>query len=1559
MKCSKYAFITVFVCVSSISYAQKDNKEAKEHPELTKLVRSWAQKLGGELWHFSELVTRKNKVKDSFKDTTVIVEDGDALLRNIHENISNMMKQKIEIVKRIAHEAEESAQDEKESKVTDEFEFYNAKTLMNSLENTSTEDAAKIPLLIRKIPLLIQTPFQDLDLEALELRYDDPFVSTNHVGVQYQASVDRDADSGNLDSPEDSSSKDDQSGEPPEVGFIATALGANLEVGDGTKKDPQAREMKKQDKSKLPLYNNRHFYNIPVNTNYSAVHVPSNVYDRSKDVIFGIYWSEKLDHFFKTNYNTDPTLSWQYFCSSTGFMRQFPAMIWSQEPIDLFDCRTRSWYIEAAASPKDVVILVDRSGSMTGMRREIARHVVHNILDTLGNNDYVNIYTFSNTTEPLVECFDKKLVQANLANVRVLKESMSNFKTEQIANFSEALITAFELLQVYRENQKGANCSQAIMLVTDGVQYNYKEIFQKYNWGALPDYMHARVFTYLIGREVSDVRDVKWMACANQATWSPVYADVTDPKLTNWLWVNRERNRQRERFLGFSKLKHLLSSDTLDKKFVHQQKTVSPNAAFRSATILFCLQKQDNYGDTQTYHLMTSVSLPVYDKRPLQNITEKIQVNEAVWISVTREVNASPIYGEIAFETSVLDAVNDFGPGIAIFLSTNKMFLKIVLQKKKVLQAMANFRSAFPERVANLLGVAGLDVPIEYIQRLMMPYRLGVNGYAFLVTNNGYILTHPDLRPVYQGILKPAYNRVDMIEIEILDDENEPREFDEVVKEFRKRVIMQESGNITLKVKSHLDDMKRILLMKRHYFYTGIEDTPFSLVIALPHKYGFNRVQHPVENDIHRMRLNDKIKGSLAQFFTGNWTIHPDWHYCRYLDDREYFENPEEEFLHFLKKMEGPGWKWSKECDRKLICKVVADAKITFWFDQNITTATKEENGAELVKRIGIVVAFMATHSGLTRWQNFPQNIENQEDEPNFRILHNKAIDEIWYKRAVEQYYVDPSNYVYSVPHEIGNQSNTLVTVSHAIFKEDGTKKAPAAVVGYQFYHSALESLFTKSTNSCGDKQHCKSCESEEIHCLLLDDNGFVIISENLQETGYFFGKIRPDIMSQLVEEGVYKVTKMYDYQGLCPEIQDTASPASRFPSSFEFELATNEHKGQNGRAEAQKNAREAQITEHKSCVSAPLAALLSALDWLYHLLTWFGVLSPSPSDALLEEKYRLFHEYLREKNKHVPCDHEIHLYSLSFNNCTLAGSHLAARLVRDEAAGFSSNLLFVAFDEAAVVVPQTNDTERAPRSPEYTRIEYSAPWECLVADAEPGMYRRRYSDCFNREPMNPLVQFTSLTKWAMGTLLYFARTVTGNHFETFPSEPEQHHHSKDYVYEDEHQYKNDQSMHEEDASDVPSETENLTGYIIPKTKPEPCDHIIWMYSLVHYTDRNISSSGYNKTLVRCTRPYTVQRVSGSNMILLVVSNMCMEKESRKVPLPEPLQVDYNMSLACYRALNNDFPRRHYMSCIRNNSKRNTVLVLGLTRYRSDNCDKVYRRSVCHSPVNRQSEFES
>lgn len=260
-------------------------------------------------------------------------------------------------------------------------------------------------------------------------------------------------------------------------------------------------------------------------------------------------------------------------------MRQFPAAKWHQNPVDLYDCRLRSWYIEAATGPKDIVILMDTSGSMTGQRKDIARHVVHNILDTLGTNDYVNMFTFALEVQEVVPCFNNTLVQANMANLRQLKLEMENMETAEIANVTAALIHAFDLLSSTRAQGRGANCNQAIMLISDGVPYNYEEIFKEYNGVGRP----VRVFTYLIGREVADVKEIKAMACQNRGyyvhlstlaevreqvlnyipvmarplvlnktyhpiIWSQFYADTKEPKMTDWWWEVKERVNQVEMF---------------------------------------------------------------------------------------------------------------------------------------------------------------------------------------------------------------------------------------------------------------------------------------------------------------------------------------------------------------------------------------------------------------------------------------------------------------------------------------------------------------------------------------------------------------------------------------------------------------------------------------------------------------------------------------------------------------------------------------------------------------------------------------------------------------------------------------------------------------------------------------------------------------------------------------------------------------------------------------------------------------------------------------------------
>ncbi|KAI0233019.1 hypothetical protein LSAT2_016709 [Lamellibrachia satsuma] len=81
---------------------------------------------------------------------------------------------------------------------------------------------------------------------------------------------------------------------------------------------------KKLNKTEFPLEENAHFGSIPVNLFRSTVHVPTNVYDESDEVLSGVAWSEKLDEYFRKNYEEDPTLTWQYFGSASGFLRSYP-----------------------------------------------------------------------------------------------------------------------------------------------------------------------------------------------------------------------------------------------------------------------------------------------------------------------------------------------------------------------------------------------------------------------------------------------------------------------------------------------------------------------------------------------------------------------------------------------------------------------------------------------------------------------------------------------------------------------------------------------------------------------------------------------------------------------------------------------------------------------------------------------------------------------------------------------------------------------------------------------------------------------------------------------------------------------------------------------------------------------------------------------------------------------------------------------------------------------------------------------------------------------------------
>ena len=61
------------------------------------------------------------------------------------------------------------------------------------------------------------------------------------------------------------------------------------------------------------------------------------------------------------------------------------------------------------------MILLDASGSMSGQSFELAITTVYAILDTLSDNDFVNLIAFSDKTRSVVPCFKDKMVKMDFS----------------------------------------------------------------------------------------------------------------------------------------------------------------------------------------------------------------------------------------------------------------------------------------------------------------------------------------------------------------------------------------------------------------------------------------------------------------------------------------------------------------------------------------------------------------------------------------------------------------------------------------------------------------------------------------------------------------------------------------------------------------------------------------------------------------------------------------------------------------------------------------------------------------------------------------------------------------------------------------------------------------------------------------------------------------------------------------------------------------------------------------------------------------------------------------
>uniref|UniRef100_A0A8B9W3B3 Calcium voltage-gated channel auxiliary subunit alpha2delta 4 n=1 Tax=Anas zonorhyncha TaxID=75864 RepID=A0A8B9W3B3_9AVES len=691
---------------------------------------------------------------------------------------------------------------------------------------------------------------------------------------------------------------------------------------------------------------NEHFNNLLVNTTYSDIQLPTNVYNKDPDILNGVYMSEALNPIFVDNFERDPTLTWQYFGSSTGFFRLYPGIKWlpDENGVISFDCRNRGWYIQAATSPKDIVIIVDVSGSMKGLRMTIAKHTIVTILDTLGENDFVNIIAYNDYVHFIEPCFKGILVQADRDNREHFKQLVDELQAKGVGTVNKALTESFKILREFRDAGQGGLCNQAIMLITDGAVEDYEAVFEKYNW---PD-RKVRVFTYLIGREVTFAPNVKWIACNNKGYYTQIstLADVQE-NVMEYL--------------------HVLSRPMVIN---HDHDIIWTEAYMDSA--LFASQ-------AQSLLLMTTVAMPVFSKK-----------NE------TRS------------------------HGI-------------------------------------LLGVVGSDVPLRELLKLAPRYKLGVHGYAFLNTNNGYILSHPDLRPLYKEGKKlkpkPNYNSVDLSEVEWEDQ-------DEIVS----------IRNWSLTLSFFLSFQKRVLFLTNDYFFTDISGTPFSLGVVLSRGHGE-----------YILLGNTSVEEGLHDLLQPDLSLANEWIYCITDIDPDHRKLSQlEAVIRFL-----TGEEPDLECDEELVQEVLFDAVVTAPMEAYWTTLALNMS---LETEAGVEMAFLGTRAGLMRSALYV----GSEKLSNRKFLTRKDKESIftmdhfplWYRRAAEH---PPGSFIYSIVSEDDAGNLSLNT--------RGEKKKGVAVPGPR-----LQTAARSGSHRCAISDVASLSSPQVLNCFLIDNNGFILISKRPAE---------------------------------------------------------------------------------------------------------------------------------------------------------------------------------------------------------------------------------------------------------------------------------------------------------------------------------------------------------------------------------------------------------------------------------------------------------------------------
>jgi hypothetical protein len=232
-------------------------------------------------------------------------------------------------------------------------------------------------------------------------------------------------------------------------------------------------------------------------------------------------------HVASKEYNDRTRIGYMYFGhQSSGGYGQWPLTdLLDAGMCSGYDPRFRPWYSSIATGPKDVVLVLDKSGSMSREgRNDLAYEAAIRVLKTFGTNDYIGVVLFNHD----VETFHPTLVPLTENNFGLIKSYLdANYanRADGNTNFQDSIRRAFDMLKDSYDQGVSSTCTRAIMFLTDGKADFYADDYEYVR--EMSSELQVAMLTYAIGNG-ADETVLQNLACENRGVFyrAPDGADL-------------------------------------------------------------------------------------------------------------------------------------------------------------------------------------------------------------------------------------------------------------------------------------------------------------------------------------------------------------------------------------------------------------------------------------------------------------------------------------------------------------------------------------------------------------------------------------------------------------------------------------------------------------------------------------------------------------------------------------------------------------------------------------------------------------------------------------------------------------------------------------------------------------------------------------------------------------------------------------------------------------------------------------------------------------------------